>query len=432
MVLSAETVSPAFIAFFSIWATLTPQIQALPADQQHDLARVICGHEPLSPAANNHETIRRMALDLRAVAIEISQRRTFQERYQADLQAALDHGTVDGRRTPSPMRATFQPPPGYEMEKPLPLSPPLTPQRGTRPLPTSPPAGRTSFEANTAGPSSPSGSRHPSPNRGDGSLAASGQGVGSRHTRVGSASSGQFLVPPASAGPSRQRSASPSILTAHDPAILTIRETLYAALADVLARTPEVRGLLKTDPPRAYFASVGLAILDFSLKSISPEGNVRAVLGNDLRLEDIPRNYVPLMQELQAIATRSVQLEEEDNTRAIELLTAGEDTLPEPRMDRVRRMLIKGVARGWEELRREGPAISDEEADVMAGAAFESQERRSARDPNVVRGRSRDRSPEGTVLQLTNRINALALAMTRLPAFRERQNQVFKVLAGVR
>ncbi|KAG8951918.1 hypothetical protein FRC00_007049, partial [Tulasnella sp. 408] len=124
---------------------------------------------------------------------------------------------------------------------------------------------------------------------------------------------------------------------------------------------------------------------------------------------------------------------EEDNKKAIELLTAGEETLPEPRMDRLRRMLIKGVARGWEELQRD-PSITGADTEVMAGAAFESQVRRSARasDQGAGRARSRDRSPEGTVLQLANRINALALKMTSLPAFRERQDQVFKVLAGVR
>ena len=236
------------------------------------------------------------------------------------------------------------------------------------------------------------------------------------------------------AGPSGhvRRPSSPSILTPSDPAILTIRETLYAALADVLARKPEVRALLKTDPPRAYFASVGLAILEFSLHSLTPEGNVQAVLGAELRLEDIPRGYKPLMQELQAIATRTRQLEAEDDQKAIELLTAGEDTLPEPRMDRVQRMLIVGVARGWEELQQQDGTVAPADTDVMSGAAFESQQRRSGRDPTVSRGRSRDRSPEGTVLHLVNRINTLALGMTRLPAFRERERDVFKVLAGVR
>ena len=486
MILSSDTVPPAFKAFFAIWSTVTPQIQALPAEQKHDLARIICGHEPLTPASTHNPNLRRMALDMRAVAIEISQRRTFQERYQSDLQAALDHGRPpsEGRRTPSPLKATFVPPPGYESEKPLPASPSVEPQdsprRHARPLtpteaagrgflvrnpdsgsgsssevrPITPPAARTSQSVIASPPRKLH--RIPSPFR---SSASTGPPtttqVPSGHRKNTSSGSGFLELPSAArpgasrAGPSTiPRPASPSILTPSDPAILTIRETLYAALADVISRTREVRSLLKTDPGRAYFASVGLAILEVCIGSITPEGNVRGVLGNELRVQDVPKPYVPLMKELQAIGLRSRELETEDNDKAIELLTAGDDTIPEPRMDRVRRMLIKGVARGWEEAqsiptppppeprgssrgaRAAVPAPSEE--DAMAGAAFESQQRRSGRNPEIVRSSSRDRSPGGTVLSLVNRINALALAMVRLPAFRERQNEVFKVLAGAR
>jgi len=40
-------------------------------------------------------------------------------------------------------------------------------------------------------------------------------------------------------------------------------------------------------------------------------------------------------------------------------------------------------------------------------------------------------SAEGRVVLFTNRINAHALTVTRLPQFRERQDDVFRVLAGV-
>lgn len=446
-VLSSETVPQTFKAFFSIWSALTPVIQTLTPEQSHDLARLICGHEPISPSASRHEQLRRMALDMRAVAIEISQRRTFQERYQSDLQAALDHGRPmsDGRRTPSPLRATFVPPPGYEAEKPLPASPtsprsrpvtPTSPMRVTNPdlngFGRAPSASSPSTPARTASPYRPSVALPSTPPRAE---------PGHRRNQ----SSGQYLELPgrpttaptvsssASSSSGRRRSPSPAVPAQLNSAIETIRETLYAELAEVLSRTKDLRALLKTDPPRAYFASVGLAILEFSLNALTPTGGVRAVLGAELKVEDVPRDYQPLMQEVQAIARRSRQLDEEDNQKAIELLTAGEETLPEPRMDRLRRMLIKGVARGWEDLQINTQDVSREDTGVMAGAAFESQVRRSARgsDQGAVRARSRDRSPEGTVLQLANRINTLALAMTRLPAFRERQDQVFKVLAGV-
>ena len=40
-------------------------------------------------------------------------------------------------------------------------------------------------------------------------------------------------------------------------------------------------------------------------------------------------------------------------------------------------------------------------------------------------------STEGRAVAFANRMSALALAMTRLPQFKERQDEVFKVLAGV-
>jgi hypothetical protein len=40
-------------------------------------------------------------------------------------------------------------------------------------------------------------------------------------------------------------------------------------------------------------------------------------------------------------------------------------------------------------------------------------------------------SAGGHAVAFANRVNALALAMTRLPQFKERQDEVFKVLAGV-
>ncbi|KAG9011785.1 hypothetical protein FRB90_007063, partial [Tulasnella sp. 427] len=423
-VLSSDTVPQTFKAFFSIWSALTPAIQTLTPEQSHDLARLICGHEPVSQSQSRHEQLRRMALDMRAVAIEISQRRTFQERYQSDLQAALDHGRPpsDGRRTPSPLRATFVPPPGYDVEKPLPASPtsprsrpvtPTSPMRVTNPDLSA--LGRAP-SASTSGPPTPT---RTSPYRPTITLPSVPPRADQGHRR--NQSSGQFLELPGGqpsavqpqGSSSRRRSPSPAVPAQLNSAIETIRETLYAELAEVISTTKDLKVLLATDPPRAYFAAVGLAVLEFSLNALTPDGGVRAVLGAQLKLEDVPREYQPLMREIQAIAHRSRQLDEEDNVKAIELLTAGEETLPEPRMDRLRRMLVKGVARGWEETQRDTAASTTAEARAMDAAAFESQVRRSARgNDQGTRARSRDRSPEGTVLQLANRINALALAMT--------------------
>ena len=43
----------------------------------------------------------------------------------------------------------------------------------------------------------------------------------------------------------------------------------------------------------------------------------------------------------------------------------------------------------------------------------------------------RRRSVEGRALALVNRINALALGMMKLRAFKDRQDEVFKILASV-
>jgi hypothetical protein len=98
------------------------------------------------------------------------------------------------------------------------------------------------------------------------------------------------------------------------------------------------------------------------------------------------------MREFHAIGREAAHIEEEDTVEAIRLVQ--EDCeVPVPRLERARLLLERGV-----------------------GVEVENSGRRSA---------------EGRAVAFANRVNALALAMTRLPQFRERQNDVFKVLAGV-
>ena len=92
MELSFENCPPTFVSFLRVWANTVPTIQSLVPEAQHDLARVICGLQPLLQDSENLAVINGIAADLRAVAIEISQRRSFQDRYASDLQAALDAG----------------------------------------------------------------------------------------------------------------------------------------------------------------------------------------------------------------------------------------------------------------------------------------------------------------------------------------------------
>ncbi|KAM6490147.1 hypothetical protein JOM56_014339 [Amanita muscaria] len=312
--LSFDNCPPVFAHFLRVWAESVPKIQFLIPEHQHDLARVICGLEPISQPLNI--AINGIAADLRAVAIEISQRRSFQDRYASDLQAALDAGESLHKRT---RKVSFVPPP----------------------IPTSP-----------SSPSSPTRS-----------------------------------FP--------QRSAQPTILAPSSPAIEFIRETLYASVGDALERLPSLRLLLKRDPPRAYFASVAFAILDIATTSITPDNlGIIGVLGTPLRLADCPLELRPFMKEIIDIGVKAKEIEGRDNNSAMECASRGEE-MPDPVMDRVKVILELGV--GHE---REG-------------------------------GRGGRTSFEGRAVTFANRINALSLAMTKLRAFRERQEQVFKILAGI-
>lgn len=198
----------------------------------------------------------------------------------------------------------------------------------------------------------------------------------------------------------------PTIATPTSPAIELIRETLYAALADVLTSTPSLIPLLKTDPPRAYFGAVALAILSVtspSFNTSSPSsadnsGNnvLIGVRGVPLTLADCPAPLRPLMSEFSAIGREAAHIEEEDTVEAIRLVQEGRDgEVAVPRLERARLLLERG-----------------------AGYDIDSESG----------GR---RSTEGRAVAFANRVNALALAMTRLPQFKERQDAVFKVLAGV-
>jgi hypothetical protein len=102
------------------------------------------------------------------------------------------------------------------------------------------------------------------------------------------------------------------------------------------------------------------------------------------------------MSEFSAIGREAAHIEEEDTTAAIQLVQEGrEGEVAMPRLERARLLLERGA--GY---------------DVDSGSS----------------GR---RSAEGRAVAFANRVNALALAISRLPQFKERQDDVFRVLAGV-
>jgi hypothetical protein len=76
LVLSSSTCPLLFLPYFKVWQNTVPAIQALQPAYQHDLARIICDNEPLTSPTSPE--LSRISADLRSVAIEISQRRTFQ------------------------------------------------------------------------------------------------------------------------------------------------------------------------------------------------------------------------------------------------------------------------------------------------------------------------------------------------------------------
>ncbi|KAI0819296.1 hypothetical protein BC628DRAFT_1423939 [Trametes gibbosa] len=386
--LSLTNCPPPFRPFLLVWSQIVPQIQGLTPEHQHDLARVICGLTPLATPLNPR--LNGLAADMRAVAIEISMRRTFQEKYADDLQAALDTGSSQsgGRR----LKASFMPPPSYDDDA------------SAGPAPVSPASSAHSLE-----PLSPPASSRYSHSR------------TSSRTSVSSPPTSPSPLPPSAYGHAH----TPTILAEGSPGLEFIRETLYAALADVLERRPQLRRLLATDPSRAYFAAVAFAILDVAASSATrpdtalktladvlpaphpaDEPVLHGVLGQTLALSACPPALRPFMSELCAIGAAAHAMEEEDSETAVHALQADQDP-PIPRLERVREIIEGGIGHAY--------------ADTVARGA-----QGSPGDP-----RRRRTSTEGRAVAFANRVNALALGMTKLRAFRERQELVFRVLAGV-
>ncbi|KIM29651.1 hypothetical protein M408DRAFT_22540 [Serendipita vermifera MAFF 305830] len=338
VVLSSETCPPIFQSFFRLWAQTVPPIQALTSDAQHDLARIICDKPPLVARDDSSSAqLMRIAADLRAVAIEITQRRTFQERYQHDLQSALDVGRPPTSPGSEKRRvAAFAPPPSYDemlnqdSQSPhssvnsSPRHAPATPSRLNAPLPGTPHAA-----GNAEGMQSLDGAVAQAPPQSSGLLTVN---------QASSSNAG------ASSSRHRSRPSSPTFLPPDAPAIHLIRETLYAALGEVIATTPTIVPVLKSDPSRAYFSAVSLAILTVATDCLTPDGGVLTPLGHELTLAECPPAYKPLMIELGGIGAQAKHMREEDDERAMYLARSGRTENFEPRMDRLRKMLEKGVA----------------------------------------------------------------------------------------
>ncbi|TFK16942.1 hypothetical protein FA15DRAFT_711266 [Coprinopsis marcescibilis] len=371
--LSYDNCPPAFISFMKEWARNVPQIQRLSPEYQTDLSRVICGLEPLTQPINIGSN--GIAANLRSVAIEISQRKSFQDRVNTSLNAALG-----SRRGQKP----FVLPKFHH-------------------IPTSP---RLPNRVSIASCMSSSSSRPSVP-----SWASSMEELEKRDrpfspsSSSSSASSSSFYLSPATTPNTSTSSLSdspstttptPTLLTPDTPAIEFIRETLYASLADQLERVPSLGKLLAVDPTRAYYGAIAFALLDVATTAVTREGDVEGVLGMRLTLDKCPANLQPLMKELVSIGKQARVYDDEDDDEAIQRIGRGKKAKIST-MERVRGILEFGVG-----VAREG---------------------RPGDGPRGIE--------EGKAVEFANRLNLLALKLTSLEKFRERQEYVFKVLSGV-
>lgn len=103
-------------------------VQRLPNPLRFDLVRLLCNLPPLQQPVR--ADVARIAEMLNAVSMEITQRRSFLERYSQDLQQALD-AHASSAHTPQ-RTATFSAPPGYSGSGRPPHNPsqPPLPQNG--------------------------------------------------------------------------------------------------------------------------------------------------------------------------------------------------------------------------------------------------------------------------------------------------------------
>ncbi|GAA6037128.1 hypothetical protein JCM8097_008750 [Rhodosporidiobolus ruineniae] len=331
--LTSQNCPPTFKQAFSLWQATVEPIRNLPSAARYDLALLLCD-KPAQSSPLRME-VPRLASDLKGIALEILQRRTFQLRFQSDLQAALDSSVRPRTSSDSarPAQAQYEPPPMYE-------------------------AGEPTEETRRAY-KDQDGADEP---RGNVEAALSME---------------------------------------QQENLRIIRETLYSALADAIVETPSILEQLARGPEwasKAFFASTCLAILEVALTRMDRNG-VRVVnLGSDspkyIGGAQTPPYLRPFLSKLVEVSQAVQSLAAADDARAVQEATEGVEHLTPPKLDRLKERLARGV--GAEETLR------------------------SSRE-----------SRDGEVEMLANAINGLALGMTSLPAFRERQAEAFQIIAGV-
>ncbi|GAA5830303.1 hypothetical protein JCM11251_001299 [Rhodosporidiobolus azoricus] len=324
-----------FIAAFTLWQATVRPIQSLPSAARYDLALLLCDKPPGSSPLRTD--VAKLAADLKGIALEILQRRTFQLRFQGDLQAALDSSVRPRTSGESARQAAFEPPPMYS------------------------------------------------------------EGAPTEETKRAH----QHLLAHGEEQERPEQNVEAALPIEQQENLQIIRETLYSALADAIVETPSILAQFSRGPEwasKAFFASTCLAILEVALSRMDRRG-VRVVdtgrgAPKVIGAGETPLYLRPFLSKLVEVSQAVQMMAAEDDERAVKEASEGAEQLTPPRLDRLKERLAQGV-----------------------GAAATLESSRSSTD--------------GMVAQLANAINGLALAMTSLPAFRERQAEAFKILAAV-
>ncbi|TFK16943.1 hypothetical protein FA15DRAFT_676443 [Coprinopsis marcescibilis] len=292
--LSYHNCPPAFITFMKAWAKTVPPIQRLRPEYQHDLARAICGLEPLAQPTNAE--INGYAASLRAVAIEIGQRRSFQDRVAASLEAELD------------VHTPYTPPTFHLI-----------------PSSSRPPSIASCLSSRSSASSIPSW--------------ASSMFEGARRSgsssAVTSTSSLPIQAPP---------SPTTTVISELSPTEM-IRETLYTSLEKRSEQLPSLRKLLVIDRTRAYYASMAFSICDVATTETTSDGELRCVGGKRLKLTECTSEARPMLLELTKIGIQAKELDEEDRKEASGV-SKEEGRAAVSRKTRVSWMLELGVGGG--------------------------------------------------------------------------------------
>ncbi|KAN0059825.1 hypothetical protein ACQY0O_008399 [Thecaphora frezii] len=408
LVLSQDTCPPSFLPFFHVWQQAVGPIQYLPVEHRYDLALMISEKDPISSPVRMD--VVNICNDLKRVAIDIAQRRSFQLRFSTDLQHALDSAI---RSRPS----------SADMKRPSLDSRPRSSQDLTHTRYEPPP----SYDA----PDDESASGQPGP------TAAAGE-VRPAHSTHGQPPA-QPPRPVSSAEASRTSSAMPSAQIIETLSL--IRETLFSALGDCFALHPSLReivarstctdssGSIKTIlnewSSRACFACLCLSILEVALTRIVPEAPDAAGAGGGtiagiktvqvshlppqvLRASSCPPQLVHLLQAFLGIGSGLSELKDLDDEMAIAAAQkdAGSGTLPQSQLDRLRQMLQTGDTSA-----RSVTAIPP---DQKVGAQVSPIQAAAAK---------------ADVLCLA--INQMAMQIFALPGFQERLSDAIGVLASI-